>query len=182
MATKAEIKFTYEDYAHMSEDKRCELIEGEFFMTPSPITIHQRISKRIELALCKFVEGNNLGEIFHALFDIVLSDENVVQPDILFISKERSQIITEKNVQGSPDLVVEIISPATEHRDRVTKRKLYAKYDVREFWLVDPQSKTIEVMPAGKAGFKTVHIYQRDEVLKSPLLEGIEIPLSEVSR
>jgi len=178
--TKTEIKFTYQDYLQMPEDKRCELIEGEFHMVPSPMTYHQRVSRSLELLLWEFVRRNNLGEVFYAPYDVVLSDENVVQPDILFISRERSHIITEKNVQGAPDLVIEITSKASERWDREIKRKLYAKFGVEEYWIVDPDKKTVDVMTSGKSGFEVAKSYRAKDTLTSPLLKGLSIDLSEV--
>jgi Uma2 family endonuclease len=178
--TKTEIKFTYEDYLQLSEDRRCELIEGEFHRVPSPSEYHQRVSGNLEFVLRKLAREHSLGMVYDAPFDIVLSDENVVQPDILFISKERSHIITEKNVQGAPDLVIEITSNATERWDRGTKRKLYAKFGVREYWIVDPDHKTIEVMTRGKSGFVTAGTYNERESLVSPLLKGLSVDLNEV--
>ena len=174
------IKFTYEDYLQMPDDKRYELIEGDFFVAPSPATYHQRISGRLEFLLRKFVQGNNLGEVFNAPFDIVLSEENVFQPDILFISKENSGIITEKNVQGAPDLVIEITSPATEHRDKGVKRKIYAKFGVKEYWIVDSDRRIVEVMVLRETGFESVRIYGEEDFLSSPLLKGFSIDLREV--
>jgi Uma2 family endonuclease len=180
MVPKTKLKFTYEDYLHMPEDKRYELIEGDFFMAPSPVTYHQRISRNIEIKLCEFVQKNNLGEIFDAPFDVVLSEENVLQPDILFISKGCSEIITERNVQGAPDLIIEIISEATEYHDREIKQKLYARFGVKEYWLVDPHEKTVEVMVLGEEGFENVGIYKGEASLKSPILEGLPLDLKEV--
>jgi Uma2 family endonuclease len=108
-------KYTYEDYLKTPEDERYELIEGEMLMTPSPITRHQRISRELEFEILKFVRENALGEVFDAPYDVYLDDENVVQPDILFISKDRLNIIGEKNIQGAPDLVIEIISENTAY-------------------------------------------------------------------
>ena len=102
---------------------------------------------------------------------MVLSEEYVLQPDILFISKERSHIIAEPNIQGAPDLVVEILSPATAERDRGLKAKIYAKYGVREYWLIDPNKNTIEVMALGETGFETIKIYEPGESLESPILQ-----------
>jgi len=131
-------KYTYEDYLKTPEDKRYELIEGELLMTPSPITSHQRISRKIEFLIEKFVTENDLGEVFYAPYDVHLDDENVVQPDIMFISKGRSKIIGEKNLLGAPDLVVEILSESTAYRDLIQKKKLYAKFGVKEYWIVVP--------------------------------------------
>jgi len=145
------IKFTYRDYKSLpeSETKRYELIEGELIMVPSPNIYHQRISGRIEFLLRDFVEKNKLGEVFYAPCDVHLGD-NVVQPDILFISKEHSYVIIKEEVKGAPDLVIEILSPATAKRDRTIKRALYARYGVSEYWLVDPEKKIIEVLTLKK--------------------------------
>jgi Uma2 family endonuclease len=117
-------KYTYEDYVHTPDDKRYELIEGELLMTPSPTTKHQRVLREIEFILKKFVSENNLGEIFFAPYDVYLDEENVIQPDIMFISKERLNIIGEKNIQGAPCLTIEIISESSAYRDMVQKKKL----------------------------------------------------------
>ena len=178
--TKADIKFTYQDYLQLPEDRRCELIEGEFYMVPSPSTSHQTLVKKLFRAIDDHVVALGLGDVLFAPLDVVLSDENVLQPDILFISKERSHILTDKNVQGAPDLVIEILSPATAPRDREIKRKLYAKFGVREYWLVDPDKKTVDVMTSGKSGFEVAKSYRAKDTLTSPLLKGLSIDLSEV--
>jgi Uma2 family endonuclease len=178
--SKAKIKFTYEDYVQLPEDKRYELMEGEFHMVPSPGWGHQTIVMRIFLALCHYVTSRGLGEVRFAPLDVVLSAEDVLQPDILFISKERSHIITEKNIQGAPDLVIEVLSPATAERDRGLKRKLYAKFGVTEYWTVDPEGKSIEVMSSGEKGFDTVHVYKMSESVSSPLLKGLSFNLGEI--
>ena len=179
-AVKKPIKFTYEDYLHFPEDKRYEIIDGEVRMVPSPVPYYQDISWRLELTISTFVEKNGLGKIYHAPLDVVFSETDVVQPDIMFISKERLNIITEKNVQGAPDLIVEIISPTSEYRDRVIKRKLYSKYEVKEYWLVDLEKKEIEVMGLGESGLETVKIYQKTDILESLVLKGIKIKLDDI--
>ena len=131
-------RYTYDDYLKTPDDKRYELIEGELYMTPSPITNHQRISRKIEFLLEKFVTENELGEIFDAPYDVYFDDENVVQPDILFISKDRLNIIGDKNLQGAPDLVIEILSESNAYRDLIQKKKLYAMHGVKEYWIKEP--------------------------------------------
>ena len=179
-AVKKPIKFTYEDYLHFPEDKRYEIIDGEVHMVPSPGPYHQDISWRLELTISTFVEKNGLGKIYHAPLDVVFSETDVVQPDIMFISKERLNIITEKNVQGAPDLIVEIISPTSEYRDRVIKRKLYSKYEVKEYWLVDLEKKEVEVMSLKESGLETVKIYKKTDILESLVLKGIKIKLDDI--
>jgi len=179
---KTKIKFTYEDYKSLpeSETKRYELLGGELVMIPSPNEYHQRISGKLEFILRAFVEDKNLGRVYDAPFDVAFSEEDVVQPDILFISKARFKIITKEEILGAPDLVIEILSPVTAERDRTYKRTLYARYGVQEYWIVDPDKKTIEVLTLGKAGFETFGIYRKTNILKSLIFPGLAIKLSEV--
>lgn len=163
-----------------SETNRYELLEGELFMIPSPNWLHQTILKKIFTLLDKYVTDHRLGEVRFAPLDVILAQEVVVQPDILFISKERPDIIEKQGVQGAPDLVIEIASPSTRNRDRTLKKTLYARHGVKEYWIVDPEEKTIEVFTLGKKGYKSARTYKESGTLKSPLLEELEINLSEV--
>jgi Uma2 family endonuclease len=174
------IKFTYQDYLQLPQERRAELIEGEFFMVPSPSWTHQTVLMKLFLALNSFVMSRAGGEVRFAPLDVVLSPEDVVQPDIVFISRERLFIITEKCIEGAPDLVVEVLSEATAARDRGLKRKLYARYGVREYWLADPAEKSIEVLTLKEEGFETVKVYEQGSNLASPLLEGLHIDLAEI--
>ena len=180
-SVNTKIKFTYRDYKGLpeSETKRYELLEGELVMVPSPSFEHQRISRELELLLGNFVKRNKLGEILDAPFDVHLG-EDVVQPDILFISKGRSEIITEEEIHGAPDLVIEIFSPTTAERDRTYKKTLYARHRVREYWMVDPEKKTIQVMTLGKAGFESFGTHGKTDTLKSPIFPALSIKVSEV--
>ena len=110
----------------------------------------------------------------------MLSNTDVVQPDILFVSNQRAGIVTEDNVQGAPDLVIEILSPSTAERDRTFKRSLYARHGVQEYWLVDPNAGRVEVLTLEERGFTLTATYDRDEELISPVLEGLRIKLNEV--
>src|SRR3990170_3869022 len=170
-------KYTYEDYQKTSDDKRYELINGELLMTPSPIPHHQRISRRIEFILEKFITENRLGEIFYAPCDVYLDDENVVQPDILFISRDRRDIIGKKNIQGAPDLVIEIISENSAYRDMVQKKKLYARFGVKEYWIVIPDEEEIEVYTLKDNKYQLCRTYNKGDTFKSPSLKGLKIEL-----
>lgn len=156
-----EIHFTYQDYLLTSDDKRYELIEGELLMAPAPDTKHQSISGRLFTRLDRIISRGRLGYLFSAPCDVVLSDEDVVQPDIFFISSERRGIIGEKNIQGPPDLVIEILSSKTLERDRIIKRKLYAKFGVMEYWIVDPKGETVEVCRLKEKGLVTFRVYPK---------------------
>ena len=176
------IKFNYDDYCLMPEDRRYELIGGEFFMVPSPSVIHQRVSANLEAILRRYVMEKECGEVLYAPLDVVLSHQDVVQPDIMFISKERSHIVTDMNIQGAPDLVVEILSPSTAERDRTIKKKLYARHGVRELWLVNAGAQVVEVYSLEEGAENRPILYVRTDRrrLVSPLLSGLSVNLDEV--
>jgi Uma2 family endonuclease len=182
MATAAtgKKKYTYADYLKTPDDQRYELIEGDLIMTPSPVTRHQRISRKILIALDKYVTENDLGEVFDAPLDVFLDNENIVQPDILFISKERLDIIGEMNIQGAPDLVIEIISESTAYRDLVQKKKLYARFGVKEYWIVIPEESSIEVYTLKDNVFALHKSYGKDDTLQSLLLQKLKIELKKI--
>ena len=145
--SKGKIKFTYEDYLRLPDDgKRYQVIEGEVYMVPALTPYHQDILGRLFVLLRTFVEEHRLGKVYCAPCDVILSQEDVVQPDIFFICKEREDIITKKNIQGAPDLVVEVLSQFTAKLDRTLKTGLYERFGVKGYWLVDPDQKQIEVL------------------------------------
>ncbi len=174
------LRFTYQDYLQLSEDRRYEIVDGDLYMVPAPIPYHQKVSRNLEFQLHQYVLAHNLGEVFYAPCDVLLSETDVVQPDILFISKNRISIIKEINIQGAPDLVVEILSPASEKRDRGAKQKLYARAGVTESWIVDPTAKTIEVFTLSETGYQRVNLFNHADTLCSTLLPGLSISLSNV--
>ena len=138
---------TWEDVERMPEDgNRYESIGGRLYMTPAPATRHQRISKRLQSALMQILEHAGHGEVFQApcLVEFPGTGDRV-QPDLLFVSNERRGIITEKRMLGAPDLVVEILSPSTAHRDRGIKLDLYARSGVSQYWIVDPDQDAVDV-------------------------------------
>jgi len=176
------IKFTYEDYCLLPEDRRYELIEGEFFVVPSPSVIHQRISANLEELLRRYVKEKECGEVLDAPLDVLLSPQDVVQPDIMFISKERAHIVTDANIQGAPDLVMEILSPSTAERDRTVKKKLYARYGVKELWLVNPGAQTVEIFSLEEGEEKPPRLYARSDrrPAVSPLLSDLSVDLDRI--
>ncbi|MBI4330707.1 MAG: Uma2 family endonuclease [Chloroflexi bacterium] len=178
---RSDIKFTYEDYKNLpeSETKRYELLEGELVVAPSPNEQHQSVSRNLEFLLFQYVKDNNLGTVYYAPFDVHLG-ENVLQPDIMYISQDRRHVITKDEIRGAPDLVIEILSPGTADKDRGLKRRLYARHGVREMWIVDPEAETIEVARPAKSGFETAGVYKRTETLVSSVLPGFRPDLREV--
>ncbi len=176
-----DIRLTYEDYCLLSTDgKRHEIIDGEHFVTPSPLTLHQRVVMRLGYHLMAYLHDHPLGEVFSAPFDVVFSRFDVVEPDLLYISKDRSSIVTRKNVQGAPDLVVEVLSEGTAHIDRDTKLKLYSRFGVREYWVIDPEAPSAEIHRAGNEGLQLVVNLSADGSLASTLLPGLAIPLGKL--
>ncbi len=180
MTAPTSLRFTYEDYLLLPEDRRYEIIDGDLFMTPAPTPYHQQVAFYLARALSNHVEAERFGRVVIAPCDVVLSPTDIVQPDILFIASTRLSIIGEKYVSQAPDLVVEVLSPATADRDQDFKKKLYARFGVREFWLADPDKKTVEVLVNTGEGFRRQSLFGIGQSLFSPLLPGLEIPIAEV--
>ena len=178
--TQPGIKFTVDDYMTAPEEKRYQLLAGEMVLAPSPTSRHQRLLRRLSAALDRFVTENALGEVWFAPLDVVLSDYDVAQPDLLFVSNARAGIVTEANIQGAPDLVVEVLSPASTQYDRGYKRTLYGRSGVLEYWIVDPESRTVEVYVAGDRGLDHRATYSGGETLTSQLLTDLAIDLEAV--
>ena len=175
------VKFTYEDYQHTPDDQRYELLDGELIMAPASNLGHQRIGTQLGWRLAQFVAERGRGEVFFAPCDVVLSNTDVVQPDLLFVSHERAHLLLGgANVLGAPDLVVEILSPSTAGRDRTLKRGLYAKHGVREYWLVDPDARTVTVLRLDGGAFEVVGLYGEGQTMTSPTLEGFTADLNEI--
>ena len=173
-------KLTYQDYANMDGDERYELHDGELILIPSPNTAHQTTSMKIGYRMFSFVEENDLGQVFSAPYDVLFSDTQVVQPDLLFISNEREHIRTPANIQGAPDLIVEILSPSSVRRDWRYKRELYASHGVREYWIVDPVHRIVSVMLLQNGELKIVGAYTEGDTVTSSTLEGFSISLNEI--
>lgn len=166
-------KLTYEDYVLFPEDgQRHEIIDGEHYVSPAPTPKHQRVSMKLSSRLHVFAEENRLGEVFPAPTDVLLSRHDVLQPDILFISNQRARIVTDKNIQGAPDLAVEILSESTRKLDEQIKLARYELLGVSETWIVDPLANQVHVF---RSDGKTV--LSLGDVLTTPLLPGLEIPL-----
>ncbi len=180
MTTQTKL-ITYDDYLTLPEDgKRYEVIGGEVFMIAAPIINHQQISQNIESRLDRYLEEHNIGKYFHAQVDVVLSMTDVVQPDIFYISNERSHIIAENNIVAAPDLVAEIISESTKVRDQTTKKALYEKYGVKEYWIVYPDKEKIEQFLLENKKLILNKTFQKTEELFSKVIDGFTLPADQV--
>ena len=174
------IRLTYQDYANTPDDERYELIDGELIMSESPIIAHQDNQRKLGPRMAFFVEMNDAGVVYFSSTDVVLSDTDVVQPDLLFISKERQHIIGEANIQGAPDLVVEILSPSTARRDWGVKRELYAKHGVKEYWIADPANKTVWVMLLQDGILEIQQTCHPGDTIASSVLAGFTVKVDDI--
>ena len=174
-------RYTYQDYLDLPDDgKRYEVIHGELVMTPAPYTFHQIVSGNLEYELRTFVKKEKSGKVFYAPVDVLLSENNVLQPDILFISKERSNIITEKNIAGAPDLIIEIISPSSAYYDLLEKKEIYEKFGVQEYWIVDPKKQRVEIYVNHDNQFELNQRLDSKGTLKSRVLAGFEMSVEQI--
>jgi len=177
------VSFTYEDYLLIPEDgKRHELIDGEEYVSPAPKTRHQRIVFRLSGFLFAYLRRTGRGEALAAPVDVLFSETDVVQPDVLFISSERLGMIQEHGVVGAPDLVVEVLSEGSRRHDEVRKRKLYERYGIQEYWIVDPELETLKVYRMTASGYVRQDELSREggATLSSPLLPGFDLSLEEL--
>jgi Uma2 family endonuclease len=176
-------KLTYDEFQTLPRDgsKRFELIEGEVFMTPSPNTKHQMAAANLHLALGQFVRERNLGRVFFAPYDVVFSKWTALEPDLLFIRRERLSIITEANVAGPPDLVIEILSPSNKAYDRETKYRVYEEAGVAEVWYVDPDKRSVEVLNLGPdQRYQVTAKLSGNAAIVSNALPGLSLTLDEI--
>ena len=176
----APAKLTYEDYAKTPEWERWELIDGVLIMSAAPNLMHQKTQTRLGTPISVFVTQNQLGEFYFTATDVVLSDTTTLQPDLAFVSNERLHIETPANIQGAPDLVVEILSPSTTSRDWRDKMDLYATHGVPEYWVVDPVGNMLWQFRLSDGKYALHATFGEDDTLTTPTLEGFSLPMGEV--
>jgi len=167
MGTEVIPKLTYEEFRQLPDDgKRYELVGGEVRLTPAPNTKHQFVVHNLDMAISPYVQKNKLGEVWEAPLDVRLTEDTALQPDLVFVASRRVEIVREEFIAGAPDLVVEVLSASTAVHDRATKLPIYAKAGVPEFWLIDSQAKTVEVL---KLQGRSILWTQSSRVIKSSL-------------
>jgi Uma2 family endonuclease len=186
-AARADMRLTYDDFVLFPDDgKRHEIIDGEHYVTPSPNVRHQVLVRRLLYDLENYFRSQpQAGEVFIAPLDVLLSPYDIVEPDLFVVTGDQAGILTEKNVQGPPALVVEVLSKSTRKRDAQTKRRLFERTGVREYWLVDPELDTVQVFRPSAEGrlARVVELTAEDgDVLTTPLLPGCQIDLRELFR
>ena len=182
MVTNPRVRLTVRDYLDIPEEdeNRYELINGELYMAPAPSWEHQESIGNLYSILRAFARANGLGRVVASPLDVFLSDEDVFQPDIIFVSIERLNIVRSNGVHGAPDLVIEMLSPGTERIDRTLKSERYEMFDVREYWQANPIAKTILVLRARDGAFERVGLFTEGMTLETPLLPGLRVDVSAV--
>ena len=172
-------EWNVDDYLLLEESNLpCELINGELFMSPAPNPNHQRISRR----LFKLLDGaiKNSGEVFYSPIDLFIDSKNVFQPDLVYISKKSKVYVTERGIEGPPEIIVEIISPANGYSDRNRKKKTYLAFGVKEYWIVDPANKTIEIYTP-KTGLDSPLLCLAEEgEVSSSVLKNLKFNVSDI--
>ena len=170
---------TSEDYRKTPDDQRYELLDGALVVLPTPNIAHQRVLGNLSFALHDFVREKRVGAMFLRVA-VVLSDTNVVEPDITFVSASRMDIVETDNIRGAPDLVVEIISPSNPERDVVRKRDIYARHGVGEYWIADPDARSIRVMALEGSTYSIIGEYKAGDQLTSATLKGLRLEVEGV--
>jgi Uma2 family endonuclease len=183
MAPQTTSRMTYQDFLDMPDvGKHYELIEGELVLNPSPITRHQQIAFKIALRIQTCFDDHGGGEVFMSPLDVVLADDVVLEPDVMVIRDERRSIVGEKNIQGAPNIVVEVLSDRTRRRDEILKRKLYERFGVEEYWIVDPAIDTVKIYRRSSESFVRVAEISTETggTITTPLVPGFALDVNVV--
>jgi Uma2 family endonuclease len=181
MATRG-IRFLASDIWDAPDNgKKYEVIDGELYVSPSPAWKHQFQLNRLNRRVMNWVFDNDLGSVVTSPMGVVLDDENGLEPDLIYLSDAREHFISERGVEGPPDLVVEVLSPSTEARDRGIKLRRYAASDVLHYWIMDTDGPTIEERVLGEGGYQLVGTFGPGSIFRPTLFPGLEIPFDEIA-
>jgi Uma2 family endonuclease len=178
--TPTRIVLTWRDYESLPSDgRRYEIHEGELSVTAAPRLTHQEVSGHLFATLYAHVKAHTLGKVFHAPTAVILSDTTIVEPDIVYVATDRLAQLSERGIEGAPTLLVEILSPTTAQIDRTTKMQLYARHGVPWYWLVDPDTRTVEVYGLTEGACTLAARIGADEPLRAePLPDLVIAPAS----
>lgn len=173
-------RWTYEEYYKLDDDQRHEIIDGNLLMAPAPDTWHQIWVGNLYTLLNAHAKRHHLGRVLVSPVDLVLDQENTVEPDLIFVSAANSGIIQRRAIFGVPDLLVEIISPSSVRRDRYEKKDLYARFRVKEYWIGDPANKSLEILTLKQTQYSLHCSAEENGQITSPLLAGLQFNLTEI--
>ena len=183
MAPQTATRLTYEEFMALPDDgKHYELIEGELVLNPAPVPRHQWILAKLQYALHGYFEAHGGGRAYPSPIDVVFSSENVLEPDIIVLLADRLSLIGAKNVEGAPNIVIEALSDRTRRKDEVTKRRLYERYGVDEYWIFDPEIDMVKIYRrAGDVFDRAIEINtDTGGTITSPLLPGFVLDVTHV--
>jgi Uma2 family endonuclease len=173
--------FTVRDYRALPDaSRRYQVVSGNLYMGPSPNRIHQDISNNLEEILRSYLRKQPIGKMYHAPFDVFLTDLDVYQPDILFISKRRLRLLQKDGVHGAPDLVIEILSRSTARLDLLAKKRVYARCGVVEFWAVDPEERKVVIYDLQQSEAAPAHIWAEGQRFGCKLLPGLRLSVKKI--
>ncbi|MGH2759137.1 MAG: Uma2 family endonuclease [Actinomycetota bacterium] len=175
MAIQPQRKLSYEDYARFPDDgRRWEVIDGEAFLVPSPDTEHQDVAGRLYRRIAEHLDAHGGGRVFISPLDVIFSDHDILQPDVIFVADEHASVITDKNIRGTPTWLVEIVSDPV--RDLRVKRDTYLRFGVQEYWALEPELRRLEVFVPGAEPLR----YEAPATVPSGVLPGLDIDLEDV--
>jgi Uma2 family endonuclease len=173
-------RWTYEEYYKLDDDQRYEIIDGKLIMVPAPDMWHQDGLGNLYLILRQYLAGKNVGRAFFAPVDVVLDSENVVQPDLIFVSTANRAIIQRRAIFGAPDLLVEMLSPSSIRRDLHDKKALYARCGVKEYWIGDQGKKTMEILTLRGGRYQRFCAAKETGKLVSKVLPELDLELADI--
>ena len=171
--------YSVKDYMKLPEGAPYQLIQSKLIYMPSPTTVHQKISMKLSFEVFNYLKNKDLGEVLTAPMDVHFDDQNIYQPDLLFVRKNRANII-QQFVHGAPDWVVEILSKRTEAKDRQEKKMTYQKYGVQEYWLINPDNQTIEVFVLKNQILESQGIFTKTDEIQSVVIDGFRLSLTSI--
>jgi Uma2 family endonuclease len=179
----ARLPYSYEDYAALPNDgRRWEVIDGELEVNPAPAPRHQTVSRRLQFELMRLLEEPGIAQIFNAPIDLILSDSNILQPDLAILGSSRDHLITGRGIEGPPDIVVEVLSPSTKVLDQRVKKRTYARFSVPEYWIVDPVGGHLELFRLAADDYVLEQRFDRASVLTTPSFSEVQVELARVFR
>lgn len=173
-------RWTYEEYYKLEDDQRYEIIDGQLLMAPAPDTSHQDWLGDLYSLLRSFVKMHKLGRLFFAPVDVVLDEENTVQPDLVFVSAKNAGIIQPRAIFGTPDLLVEVVSPSSDRRDRSQKMRLYARFGVKEYWIGDAAKRSLEIFTLKESRYELHCAAEEKGKLSSLVLTGLKFDVADI--
>lgn len=183
-ASGKRLRWTYAEFARLPSEgsTRYEIIDGEVRVTPSPTARHQRIVAKLISVLNVFVEARDLGQVFAGPLDVLFAEGDYLEPDVVFVRSDHLHLVTDRGVEGPPDLIVEVVSPSTAARDRGAKLERYRLYGVPEYWVVDPDERTVEVWRLAEGADQPLSLGVVDALTWTPAPGGpaLEIDLREL--